>query len=517
MATIQAQDVVNAVIQDSQNQTTNRPALYDYVDRVHQRILRESQWRFLLSDPQTFVTMPGVSSYTLVNGTAPAGSFATNLALSDFANIAPGSVYNLTTFTKIEEDSDNQTSLNYIINRDGSLRYGPPRTYANRISSPGTIDLKPVPDQYNVYYPVPETPVVTYAAGGSLPARIYYGVVTFVDSLGGESTPCVLPFTIAVPAGCIVTVSSPNATMGNVAGNQATYGWWNLYIGYAVNAYNRQNFAPIQLGTSWTEPILGIATGTLQVPSNVALSPSNNNTILAINASGQLITTKLAAPVLPAFWALVDSNNAWWAVITNATTGMLQTVSVPVNANTTSAYSAIYLTDTSNISTWKLTVTTGGQLVSTLYSTPPTTAAFNGQPPTVASIQPLNAYVIQFRYYKARNVIANPTDVLQIPYQYKDIVIAGVNYLANMYMDLAANAARSEKTAQWKRDFEAGLAQIRRDLRVSYRKTDFIGPDTMSQYVVANQQGIPTMGWSWVLGLLTTPWLIHYILHLGSI
>ena len=73
MSEIQAQDVVNAVIQDSQNQTTNRTALYDYVDRIHQRILRESQWRFLLSDPQTFVTMPGVSSYTLVSGTPPAG------------------------------------------------------------------------------------------------------------------------------------------------------------------------------------------------------------------------------------------------------------------------------------------------------------------------------------------------------------------------------------------------------------------------------------------------------------
>ena len=117
------------------------------------------------------------------------------------------------------------------------------------------------------------------------------------------------------------------------------------------------------------------------------------------------------------------------------------------------------LTDLSGISTWKITVTPAGFLQAVLYSTPPTTAAINSQPPQTSTIQPLNAYVIQFRYYRMRNPIVNPTDVLQIPYMYKDIVIAGVNYLANLYMNRNDGVQPSAKSNIWKRDFEQGLAQ----------------------------------------------------------
>ena len=499
MPVIQAQDVVNSVIQDSQSQTTNRTALYDYLDRIHQRILRESQWRFLLSDPQTFVTMPGVASYTLVDGTPPPGSFQTQNMLTDFANIAPGSVFDLTTWTKIEEDSDSQTTLNYFIYRDGSLRYGCPRTYENLISSPGTIILKPVPDAQNLYYPVPETPEVTYFLGGSLPARIYYGVITFVDSLNGESTQCVIPFTIAVPAGYLVTVHSPNPTLGGISGNQVVYGWWNVYIGMSLNNYYRQNTTSIPIGTDWTESVLGINIGALQIPSMGPLPPATSNTFLEILPTGQLTTTTGDSPYIPALWEISDSNGAWWEVtVQTSPPYMLETVSVPVNRNnTTNVFPAIYLTDSGNVSTWKITVTTSGQLEANVFSTPPTTATINGQPPTTTTIQPLNAYVIQFRYYQTRNQItsANPTQILQIPYAYRDIVIAGVNYLAALYANRNEIVEPPYKIGMWKRDFEQGLAQIRRDLRISYRKTDFIAPDQVSQYVVGNQQGIPTMGW----------------------
>jgi hypothetical protein len=497
MPTIQAQDIVNAAIQDSMVQTTNRTALYDYTDRIHQRILRESQWRFLLSDPQYFITMPGVSGYKLSSGTAPAGIFKTNLNLADFANIAPGSLFNVSTWTKIEEDSDSITASNYFLNRDGSLKSGYPRTYSNSLSDNGTINLKPVPDDQNLYYPVPETPVVTYSIlATSLPNRIYYGVVTFVDNFGGEGTQCRIPFTIAIPAGNLLTVSSPDTSIGTIGGNQISYSGWNVYIGYTPGLYNRQNLTPIPIGTSWTESALGINTGTLQVPSTqVALPPANANTVLAIDPSGSLITIDYGVPVIPAFWAIRSPNLQWWEVTTDPITGLLITQAVPSNPQTTNVFDTIYLTDTGLVSTWAITVTNAGVLVSTLYSTPPTTNAVNGQLPSNATIQPLSAYVIQFRYYKLRNSITNPTDVLQIPYTYKDVVIAGVNYLASMYLDRQEAREPSAKTLQWKRDFDQGLAQIRRDLRISFRKTDFIAPDNASQYVVANQQGIPTMGW----------------------
>ena len=496
MPEIQAQDIVNAVIQDSQNQTTNRTALYDYVDRIHQRILRESQWRFLLSDPQAFATMPGVSSYTLVSGAAPAGSFQTPLGLTDFNNIAPGSVFDLSTWTKIEEDSDSSTTLNYILNRDGSLRTGQPRTYSNSLSNPGTISLKPAPDAQNLYYPIPETPVVTYApaSGCALPNRIYYGVVTFVDSLSGESVRSNIPFVIAIPAGCVLTVESPAAPLGGISGEQASYGFWNVYVGYSQGSWYRQNSSPLFIGASWTESVSGINTGALPVPSALYL-PSSTASILSITPAGFLTTTTSAeASPLPAFWALKDSSNNLWQINTNSS-GQLQATNVTGFAEAGPVLNQVLLTDTGGISTWSITINPSGTLSATLYSTPPSTVALNSQPPATSSIQPLNAYIIQFRYYKIRNPIANPTDVLQIPYMYKDIVIAGVNYLANLYMNRNDSSEPSAKVNIWKRDFEQGLAQIRRDLRINYRKTDFIVPDPVSQYVVGNQQGIPTMGW----------------------
>jgi hypothetical protein len=491
MPTIQAQDIVNAVIQDSQNQTTNRTALYDYVDRIHQRILRESQWRFLLSDPQTFVTMPGVSSYTLVSGTPPAGSFQTPLGLTDFNNIAPGSVFDLSTWTKIEEDSDTSTSLNYILNRDGSLRHGQPRTYINSLSNPGTISLMPTPDAQNVYYPVPETPAVSYAAlpGCTLPERTYYGIVTFVDSLGGESTQCITPIAITVPAGSVVTVQSPNPSPGGINGAQVGYSCWNLYLGYALGYYFIQNVNPLNIGTGWTETAAGLYRGTFLVPS---LESIPYNTVLSISSTGFLSTTTYPTASTPPYpYALVDANGIWWEIIA---TPALTTQQISQSTGI-KAVSAIYLTDTSNVSTWSITVTTGGTLQATAVSTPPSSVYFYQIPPVHPTIQPLNAYVIQFRYYRMRNPIANPTDVLQIPYMYKDIVIAGVNYLANLYMNRNDGVQPSAKSNIWKRDFEQGLTQIRRDLRINYRKTDYISPDPASQYVVGNQQGIPTMGW----------------------
>lgn len=490
MPTIQAQDIVTAAIQDSQSQTTNRTALYDYVDRIHQRILRESRWRFLLSDPQTFATLPGVSSYTLISGTAPAGSFQTGLELTDFNYISPGSVYNLTTFSKIEEDPDEATTLNYIINRDGSLRSGNPRTYANVIGNPGTILLKPVPDAQNQYYPVPETPVVTYQSqvGCTLPTRIYWGVVTYVDSLNGEGTQCTIPFTIVIPYGNVLVVQSPNPVPGGgIAGNQAVYGYWNLYVGTSQNNYYIQTSVPNTIGQSWTEPTTGAFMGALMIPSTFATPVS---VYASIESNGMLQATS-STSTIPFFpWALVDSSGQWWEVVSSG--GFLTTTSI---AHTTGvkSFSAIYLTDTSGAHVWQVTVGTNGLLTAS------TTTISVGYPvygpPITSTIQPLNSYIIQFRYYKQRNQIVNPTDVLQIPYAYKDIVVAGVNYLTSQYLDRQESREPSEKTLLWKRDFDEGLSQIRRDLRVSYKKTDYISPDTMSQYVVGNQQGIPTMGW----------------------
>lgn len=489
MPSILAQDVVAAVIQDAQQQTTNRTALYDYVDRIHQRVLRESKWRFLLSDPQAFVTLPGVASYNVTSTSAPAGVFQTPLGLTDFNNFAPGTVYSLTNWVKLEEDADSETTLNTLVNRDGSLRQGSPRTYSLSIANPGVITLKQVPDAENTYYPVPETPVTTYTAGGSLAQRTYYGVVTYVDSLGGESTACNVPFTVVIPANSLLTVQSPSATAGSIAGNQAIYGFWNLYLGTSLGNYYLQTPAPVALGTSWTEPTVGAFIGNYPLPSIINTPTASVLSVLS-NGMLQATTTTQTNPSYP--WALVDPTGGWWEIQVSGGNVTASSMTPTAGVKT---FTTLYLHDTTNTYIWGIAVTSSGMIYATQEPTTFSTSTVYTLPPTTTTIQPLNAYVIQFRYYKTRNQIVNPTDVLQIPYAYKDIVIAGVNYLASLYMDERENREPSAKTVVWKNDFEEGLKQIRRDLRVSYRKVDFVRPDAVSQYVVSNNQGIPTMGW----------------------
>jgi hypothetical protein len=491
MATFTAQDIVTAVKQDSQNQTTNSTALLDYTDRVHQRILRESQWRFLLSDPQTFMTMPGVSMYNLTQDAGPPGAFTTNLQLDDFNNIAPATVFDASNWSPLNEDGESVTIGSPLLNRDGSLRFGPPRTYSLVNSYPGTIALKPVPDNQNIYLPVPETPYVTFAplTGCTLGNRTYYGVVTYVDNFGGESTQSIIPFVIQVPAGNVITVSSPLPVPGgDISGAQGVYGFWNLYVGTSLNNYLIQNPVPLSIGGTWTENIAGIFSGSLTLPSTISIPTT---TYLGVNSTG-LLTTLFNAGAIPPFrYALLDSMGGWWELTSQSPTYQVNTTAITPGTSGVHIFSQIYLQGGGTW--WALTVLDDGQLMTAVASPPTPTTQFG--PPQTSTITPLLGYVIQFRYYQLRNQITSLGDVLQVPYNYKDIVIAGVNYLANMYIDQRTGGTLSPRTIEWKRTFEEGLLQIRRDLRINYRKTDFIAPDRASQYVMSNQQGIPTMGW----------------------
>lgn len=90
--------------------------------------------------------------------------------------------------------------------------------------------------------------------------------------------------------------------------------------------------------------------------------------------------------------------------------------------------------------------------------TEPTTGLISGVAyPTTNSIEALRGYVIDFRYFKARQTVTSISDTLQIPDDYKDIVIAGVNELAFKWLrkfdDMAIEGQR----------FKDGIRQITRD------------------------------------------------------
>lgn len=100
---ITASDVLTAVAQDVRNQLpADSPILLDYLDRVQRQVLRASKWRFLLSPPQTFNTVPGVSTYWVGDvNLAPAGMENTQLDLLDVYTIKRDSVRDMTGFTNL--------------------------------------------------------------------------------------------------------------------------------------------------------------------------------------------------------------------------------------------------------------------------------------------------------------------------------------------------------------------------------------------------------------------------------
>lgn len=94
--------------------------------------------------------------------------------------------------------------------------------------------------------------------------------------------------------------------------------------------------------------------------------------------------------------------------------------------------------------------------------------------PTVINLYPPadGVYTIEFRYYKVRAALTLVGDTLQIPDVYKDVVIAGVAWLAATYLD-----NQPEKAAVWLQIYKDGLRQIIRD-RNLHPRTDFLAPDS---------------------------------------
>jgi hypothetical protein len=98
--------------------------------------------------------------------------------------------------------------------------------------------------------------------------------------------------------------------------------------------------------------------------------------------------------------------------------------------------------------------------------------------PSSSTIAELEGYIIQFEYYKARTVLTSTSAVLQIPDDYKDIVIQGVQYLAFKLLGKAQEAGASQSA------YREGLTEMIWDKNL-FPDTDFIRPDPGS-YI--NQQ-----------------------------
>lgn len=481
--TIQAETVIDSVIQDGQVQTTNRTALLDYVNRVSLRILRESQWAFLKSKPQKFITDVGVTKYWVGSGPPPAGALDTGLQIANLGTIVPESVYDLSNNHHLAEVSPtilNRASLRF---QDGSFRIDRPRNYWFEFDSGGLLTLVPPPAGTNQYQPVPLPPVCSYVVGGYLPKRTYAVTLTYVDSNFNEGQPSAYNTVITVPANNLLVVQPPAPEVSSAT--SVTYDGWNVYVGStSVGSSGQptvylQNRTPMSQASSYQEPLSGVPataanpylplTGYVTVPDTLG-----GYWQVGISTSGQLTATQ-SGPVPLNMIYLSDSAGTLWTLGLNAT-GQLFAASLP--ATFPAEPPPPYLVDSAGTS-WQLTIGTNGYVQATAVGPASGYTTLSRTPPKVSSLAPLLGYVIQFEYMQQRIPITTSTQYLQVPFQYQDVVIAGVNYYANLYTAKADD--EGIKAGAWKKEFMDGLAQIRRDLRISSRTVDYLAPDRTSQ------------------------------------
>jgi hypothetical protein len=92
-------------------------------------------------------------------------------------------------------------------------------------------------------------------------------------------------------------------------------------------------------------------------------------------------------------------------------------------------------------------------------------------PPTDNSLESYEGYLIQFRYYKSRVPITLASQILQIPDDYFDVVVAGTTYKAFHYL------FRPQEAQQWFGIYQQGLTGIIRDQNFN-RGFEYIKPDS---------------------------------------
>ena len=128
----------------------------------------------------------------------------------------------------------------------------------------------------------PARPTLAAVIGGPLIARTYFVTVTYVNAAGetvpsGESSRALL-------AGQRLRVNSPAVA--------ATATGYNVYAGKTSGAETLQNAAPIPIGTSFTEPVTGLAAGG---------APPGASTAGALAAPGAPGLTGVATPATTFF------------------------------------------------------------------------------------------------------------------------------------------------------------------------------------------------------------------------
>lgn len=273
-ATTTVQNIIDGTAQDIRQQMSSagspgQAILIDYCNRVSLTLLRASRWTFLQSGPQRFVTQMGVGDYWIgAAGSAPTGVWDTGLNLTDLDRIKEDAVYDRSNFRALTKVEALPIAKNLSFS-DASLRPGRPDVFRQDIQdTPNVLNIYPAPDNANLYQPEPDPPACETTSGGSLAGRIYYVRVTFVDSLGNESSAPGTAAKIFIPANFLITVLPPSdPALKSSTG--VKYDRYNVYASTTLGSECLQT-SNVSTGSNWTEPSSGLLTGT-------AIFPTANN------------------------------------------------------------------------------------------------------------------------------------------------------------------------------------------------------------------------------------------------
>jgi len=94
--------------------------------------------------------------------------------------------------------------------------------------------------------------------------------------------------------------------------------------------------------------------------------------------------------------------------------------------------------------------------------------------PAVNNLTAMDGYLIEFRYYKQRLKVTSGSTTLLLPDDYKDVLIAGVNWLGYLFLKMPTDAK------MWFEIYQQGTREIVRD-KNNWNEGGFMKPDASTQ------------------------------------
>lgn len=91
--------------------------------------------------------------------------------------------------------------------------------------------------------------------------------------------------------------------------------------------------------------------------------------------------------------------------------------------------------------------------------------------PQTNKLTPLDGYIIEFKYWQQRPVGLTAGTTLLIPDEYKDVIVAGTNWIASQFMN------KQSDIQYWGAVYQNGIRTMVRDRNLS-PKLDFMKPDS---------------------------------------